>query len=94
MKDMMGHEIKVCDEIVYTSSPHKHPKLTVGRVIEVKEESVKVFRMHVGGYNGVVHGVRQKFVWNKETNTGERVPTKARATTITRSERCYVIETT
>lgn len=88
MKDMLGVEIAVGDEIVYVSKPYTTLRLTVGTVVEVDDVSVKVDRRHAG--HSVVNGMTEKWVWDAKSRTGEHVPIKARSTRIFCSERCMV----
>ena len=88
MKDVLGVEIEIGDELVYASSPYQSVRLTFGTVISVTERSARIKRTLAPG---VKDGIAQKWCWDASTNTGHHEPVPATATTIGAPSRCMII---
>jgi len=91
MKDMIGRDIKVGDKIAYASKPYCGVRLTIGTVIAVDENSIKVERIHAGGRNGVKDNLQVKRTWNVETTKFVDTIVKPRTTTVCMSGRCCIV---
>lgn len=92
MKDMLGNEIEVGDEVVYASD-RGDPTLTVGVVIEVSETSAKIDRLHSGNnYRSVRGGMITTRRWDKDANGWVHKTSKARTTTIAFPIRCIIVK--
>lgn len=87
MKDMVGHEICVGETIAYVSANYG-VKMTVGTVVEVGLDHVRVERIHDG--HNIRNGTKRCHSWSKD---GRLVPCdkKPRQTTISMPARCYVV---
>jgi len=86
MKDIKGNEIKVGDEIAYTSSPYAGPRLTTGKVA-VTENSATINRE----YCSCAYNFNKKFVYDSAKKTGEFVYKKSRNTTVGFESRIVIL---